>query len=148
MFNVKVSGFFVFSTVGIWIYFLSWCFGLDLNASMNPGLDIQPAVTEAVAAIIGVIVTAVTATASTSLAVADTIQSGNRAEAQAKKQEELLAKEAKTETQAEQVRIRDQARQRQRSGQAAKGGRAGTILTSPLGVVGEPTTGSKTLLGL
>ncbi len=95
----------------------------------------------AIAAIASVIVAGV----GTGLSVT---QAADASAKQEKAQKDLLAKEAKTETQAEQVRARDAGRQRQRAAQASSGGRAGTVLTSPLGVVGEPTTGSKTLLGL
>lgn len=48
---------------------------------------------------------------------------------------------------AENAKTRDQKRSRQRAGQLAAGGRSGTILTSPLGVTGEESKGTKTLLG-
>jgi flagellar motility protein MotE (MotC chaperone) len=48
---------------------------------------------------------------------------------------------------ADNTRRRDQSRANQRAKQAAAGGRASTILTSPLGVTGEQAKGDKTLLG-
>jgi Tfp pilus assembly major pilin PilA len=72
---------------------------------------------------------------------------------QVKQQENLIAeakaKQQATESSAAMNKIRDEARKRQRSAAAGAQGRASTILTSPLGVVGtNPTNqGGKTLLG-
>lgn len=60
---------------------------------------------------------------------------------------EADAKMKDEQAQADAQRARSQARSRQRMGQAASQGRAGTILTSPLGVQGQPEAGGKTLLG-
>lgn len=47
-----------------------------------------------------------------------------------------------------QVQLRDEAKKRQRALSAGSQGRAGTILTGPLGVPQAQKTGGKTLLGV
>lgn len=80
------------------------------------------------------------------------IREGRRQEDSAKKTEAMLYANAKqaqkdAETVAEGAKTRDQKKARQRQGQLASGGRSSTILTSPLGVTGEESKGTKTLLG-
>jgi hypothetical protein len=60
---------------------------------------------------------------------------------------EASAAVAAQRLQEEQVRTRDAARERQRAA-AAAGGRQSTILTAPLGEIGQAQTTQRTLLGL
>lgn len=74
-----------------------------------------------------------------------------QAEQQAAEQNRLLEEEKKRQAEQESADAErvatQQARQRQRALAGGAQGRAGTILTSPLGVMGEAQTAGKTLLG-
>jgi hypothetical protein len=104
---------------------------------------------------IGLIVGGVAAATGIGTGVAGAVQQGKAsdlASQQLQKQEDLLAEAEKRELEGAEdeaaIREREAGKERQRQAASLAQGRQGTILTSPLGVVSEPTLGSKTLLGL
>lgn len=113
------------------------------------------AISSTAAAIIG-LVTALGGTAAAGVQYEEGRKSQKKLRDDQEVQQEKLRGEADTKQKQEQAdmeagRARTQARSRQRMGAASAQGRAGTILTSPLGVVNygqdNQQTAGKTLLG-
>lgn len=79
-------------------------------------------------------------------------QAKSAAEEQAARQraleQEVTQRRANEESEANAINVRDTARRRQASLATGAGGRADTILTSPLGAGEDISGGKKTLLGL
>ena len=67
--------------------------------------------------------------------------------AQANLEKQFTDRQANEESAQNAIETRDAAQRRQKNLAIGAGGRQDTILTGPLGVAGEPATGSKTLLG-
>lgn len=78
----------------------------------------------------------------------DQKKAANEAAKQQQAQYDALAKERQDATATENNnQVRDQARKRQRSKALSSVGTRKTVLTSPLGLIDQPETNNKTLLG-